>query len=153
MFERFTRAARDVVVCAQEEAAALGHDHVGTEHLLLGIAAAGGGAPRVARHRPRRAARGGRSRAAPTGWTRGRSRRSASTSTRCSRSVEQAFGPGALAARGRGRAGHLPFSPRAKRALELSLREALALGDRHIGSRAHPARRSRASPPAAAPER
>ena len=39
MFERFTRAARDVVVRAQEEATALGHEHVGTEHLLLALSA------------------------------------------------------------------------------------------------------------------
>ena len=44
MFERFTRAARDVVVRAQEEAAALGHDGIGTEHLLLGVAAGAAGA-------------------------------------------------------------------------------------------------------------
>ena len=39
MFERFTRALRDVVIRAQDEAAELGHDFLGTEHLLLGLAA------------------------------------------------------------------------------------------------------------------
>jgi hypothetical protein len=49
------------------------------------------------------------------------------------RSVEESFGPGALSGRRRRRGGHLPLCPKAKRALERSLREALALSDRHIG--------------------
>ena len=47
MFERFTKAARDAVVLAQAEAAALGEDHIGTEHLLLGVAGGPGEAARV----------------------------------------------------------------------------------------------------------
>ena len=133
MFERFTGAARAVVVRAQEEAAGLGHDGIGTEHLLLGLAGADGGVLAslgvdVARLRavvaePRRDELDAAALAA-IGIDLEAVRRSA----------EEAFGPGALAGRRRGRrAGHVPFSPRAKRALELALREALALGDRHIG--------------------
>ncbi|MGH2970293.1 MAG: Clp protease N-terminal domain-containing protein, partial [Solirubrobacteraceae bacterium] len=47
MFERFTKSARDTVVNAQAEARALGHDYIGTEHLLLGVACAPGHAARV----------------------------------------------------------------------------------------------------------
>jgi ATP-dependent Clp protease ATP-binding subunit ClpA len=136
MFERFTRAARDVVVCAQEEATSLGHGGIGTEHLLLGVAAGDGGvlAPLGVDHAALRA-------------TVAANRRDGLDAAALAtigidldavrRSVEESFGPGALAGRRRcrrgGRAGHLPFSPRAKRALERSFREALTLRDGHVG--------------------
>ena len=132
MFNRFTREARDVVERAQEEAAALGHDYIGTEHLLLGVAARGG-LPRVARARPRRPADGGR-RLRRSSSTPTRSRRSASTSTRCAGRSRSRSGRARCPAGARRRGGHVPFCPKAKKALELALREALALGDRHIGS-------------------
>jgi ATP-dependent Clp protease ATP-binding subunit ClpA len=130
MFERFTHAARDAVVCAQEEAAALGHDHVGTEHLLLGVAARDGGV--LASLGVERAAL----RAAVAGlWPEGLDADALATIgidlEAVRRSVEQSFGPGALT--GRRRRGRVPLCPRAKRALERSLREALAQRDRHIG--------------------
>jgi ATP-dependent Clp protease ATP-binding subunit ClpC len=105
MFERFTVRARRVVVLAQEEARELGHDHIGTEHLLLGLI-------REDEGMAVRALDGlGISRPAVR---------------------EQVL---ELAGRG-GQAGpgHIPFTPRAKKALELSLREALQLGHNHIGT-------------------
>ncbi len=137
MFERFTRSARDVVVRAQEEATALGHEHVGTEHLLLGLSALDAGVPGgVLRSlgvdrdvlRNEVIARPGADRLdadalATIGIDLDQVRRS----------VEASFGPGALSRR-RGGGGFRPLTRRAKRALELALREALALGDRHIGS-------------------
>jgi ATP-dependent Clp protease ATP-binding subunit ClpA len=130
MFERFTREARAVVERAQDEAAALGHDYLGTEHLLLGIAA-GGGLPASLglEHHTLRTAIGGSSQQldadalAAIGIDLDAVRRA----------VEESFGPGALSGRRR-RGGHVPICPKAKKALELALREALALGDRHIGS-------------------
>jgi ATP-dependent Clp protease ATP-binding subunit ClpA len=131
MFNRFTREARTVVERAQDEAAALGHDHLGTEHLLLGIAA-GGGLPASLGldHGALRAAVGGASQQldadalAAIGIDLDAVRRA----------VEESFGPGALSGRRGRRGGHVPLCPKAKKALELALREALALGDRQIGS-------------------
>jgi len=138
MFERFTRTARDVVVRAHEEATALGHEHVGTEHLLLGVSALDG------------AAAGGvlRSLDIAEGTLRdevialrGADRLDAAALATIGidldevrRSVEASFGTGALTPRRRRRRGHPPLTPRARRALELALRQALALGDRQIGS-------------------
>lgn len=130
MFERFTRAARDVVIRAQEEAAALGHGGIGTEHLLLGVAAKGDSAALgidVAALRTAVAEASGDGLDAAALATIG------IDLDAVRRSVEQSFGPGALTGRRRDRRGHLPFSPRAKRALERSLREALALRDSRIG--------------------
>lgn len=135
MFERFTQPARDVVVRAQEEAAGLGHDGIGTEHLLLGVATGDGGILRsLGVELPAlRAAVAERRRDELD---------AAALATigidldAVRRSVERAFGPGALAGRRRcrrgRRAGHMPFSPRSKRVLQRSLREALAQGDREI---------------------
>jgi ATP-dependent Clp protease ATP-binding subunit ClpA len=128
MFNRFTREARAVVERAQDEAAALGHDYIGTEHLLLGIAA-GGGLPASlgVEHAALRAAVASSAQdldaaaLAAIGIDLDAVRRA----------VEESFGPGALSRR---RRGHIPFCPKAKKALELSLREALALRDRHIGT-------------------
>jgi ATP-dependent Clp protease ATP-binding subunit ClpA len=133
MFERFTKEARAVVVLAQAEAVALEADRIGTEHLLLGLAAEQGTA----------AARA----LGPLGLTHAALRAELERSgggldadalasigidlDEVRRRVEESFGPGALGGRRKGR---LPFSPGAKRALELALREALVLGDRHIGS-------------------
>ena len=131
MFARFTQAARDAVARAREEAAALGHDHIGTEHLLLGLAA-GGELPGSLgiEHGALRAA----VKAAP--YDRLDADALATIGIDLDavrRSVERSFGPGALGPRRGRRGGQLPFTPRAKRVLELSLREALVLGDRQIG--------------------
>jgi ATP-dependent Clp protease ATP-binding subunit ClpA len=136
MFERFTESAREVVVRAQEESRALGHNHIGTEHLLLGAAAAPGDAARVL---------------ADNGATADALRATVRTELGSTidgealaaigidldeirRRVEAAFGPGALERRRPAREGHIPFTPRAKKSLELALREAIAHGDKHIGT-------------------
>jgi ATP-dependent Clp protease ATP-binding subunit ClpA len=142
MFERFTREARRVVVRAQTEAMALGHNYLGTEHLLLGlfredaVAARALGSVGISRQAviddvraivgacPALAPRPDPAALASLGIDLDEVRRS----------VEATFGPGALEAtcawqRGRGR----PFTPRAKKVLQLSLREALALGHRYLG--------------------
>ena len=105
MFERFTDRARRVVVLAQEEARMLEHNYIGTEHLLLGLALEGEGVAA-----------------------------SALASLDISletvrREVEEIVGRGKEAPRG-----HIPFTPRAKKVLELSLREALQLGHNYIGT-------------------
>jgi ATP-dependent Clp protease ATP-binding subunit ClpA len=133
MFERFTEQARRVVELAHDEAAALGAQRIGIEHLLLGLAAEPQGA----------AARGLdslglghaelRSALSETGGglDAGALESIGIDLDAVRRRVEASFGPGALSGR---RSGRLSFSPKAKKALELSLREAIALGDRHIGS-------------------
>jgi ATP-dependent Clp protease ATP-binding subunit ClpA len=130
MFNRFTRDAREVVERAQDEAAELGHDYIGTEHLLLGIAARGGlPASLGVEHGALQAAVASSSQQldadalAAIGIDLDAVRRA----------VEESFWPGALSGRRR-RRGHIPFCPKAKKALELALREALVLKDRHIGS-------------------
>ena len=105
MFERFTDRARSVVVLAQEESRLLGHNHIGTEHLLLGLLAEREGV----------AARALES----LGVTLDAARQQ----------VREIVGPGSEAARG-----HIPFTPRAKKILELSLREALSLGSEVIST-------------------
>ena len=105
MFERFTDRARRVVVLAQDEARRLNHDYIGTEHILLGLVQEGEGVAAQAL---------------------------------------EALGIGLDAVRhqveeivGRGKdtpGGHIPFTPRAKKVLELSLREALQLGHDYIGT-------------------
>jgi ATP-dependent Clp protease ATP-binding subunit ClpA len=160
MFERFTQAARQVVVRAQEEARAFGHPWLGTEHLLLGVLAEPG-APGVSVltdlgvtvDTGRAALR------QLVGLGRGGLGESDAEALRAlgidldevRRRVEASFGPGALDHPPRPRArrrrprrrsrcepaaatGHLVFMPRAKRALERAQREAIALGDRHIGA-------------------
>jgi ATP-dependent Clp protease ATP-binding subunit ClpA len=142
VFERFTAQAKSVVVGAQNAARELKQPSIGTAVLLLGVAEA-------------RSTAGGRVLVAlgvGEGEIREDIRRAAARTQAFSeedevalrsvgidldevrRSVEEAFGPGALD-RGRGaRAGHIPFTRGAKKALELSLREAIALGHKHIGT-------------------
>ena len=138
MFERFTNEARQTVVLAQQEARELHAGHIGTEHLLLGLVGQGGTpvADVLARHGLDRASTvqaiarfsGGAVLDAEALGAVGidldavRDR------------VEATFGPGALdLPRGRrDPKGHIPFTPRAKKVLELSLREALALKSKSI---------------------
>jgi ATP-dependent Clp protease ATP-binding subunit ClpA len=135
MFERFADDARDAVVRAQAEARRLGHDHIGTEHLLLG--ALGDPASDVARA------------LAPFGLDLVRGREDvveivgrggpdpAALATlgidldEVRARVEATFGPGALSGRA---CGHVPFTPRAKKVLELAVREARALHDARLGA-------------------
>src|SRR5215469_3402404 len=105
MFERFTNQSRRAVVLAQEEARMLNHNYIGTEHLLLGLLHEGQGS----------AARALIAMDVTLGAVR-----------------EQV-----VTIIGRGQeepSGHIPFTPRAKKSLELSLREALQLGDGYIGT-------------------
>jgi hypothetical protein len=105
MFERFTERARRVVVLAQEEARMLNHNYIGTEHLLLGLIHEGEGVAAKALE-------------------------SMGISLEAVRSqVEEIIGQGQAAP-----TGHIPFTPRAKKVLELSLREALQLGHNYIGT-------------------
>jgi ATP-dependent Clp protease ATP-binding subunit ClpA len=132
MFERFTKDAREAVVRAQEEARATCAGHIGTEHLLLAVATGTGhAASALAQHgatveRLRDELPGERldgEALATLGIDLDEIRRR----------VEASFGPGALD-RGRpSRGGHMPLTPESKKALELALREAVRLGDRHIG--------------------
>ena len=105
MFERFTDTARRVVVYAKEEALLLDHDYIGTEHILLGLL-----------------------------------RDDTETAVQVLTSLGAALDPARarveeLAGRGRqAPAGEIPFTPGAKKVLELSLREALQLGHNYIGT-------------------
>ncbi len=145
MFERFTTQARSAVTLAQQEARELGQPYLGTRLLLLGIldepatagaralAALGIGADGV-REDIRRS---DRERAAFSEEDADALRSVGVDLDEVRRRVEEAFGPGALErkpAGGRGVGGHLPLTPRSKKALELALREALHLGHRHIGT-------------------
>jgi len=105
MFERFTDRARRVVVLAQEEARLLNHDHIGTEHILLGLIHEGEGVAYLA--------------LTELGISLDAVRAQ----------VEAEIGQGSEAP-----GGHIPFTPRAKKVLELSLREALQLGHNYIGT-------------------
>ena len=105
MFERFTDRARRVVVLAQEEARLLNHNYIGTEHILLGLIHEGEGVA-------------------------ARALEGMGISLESVRSqVVEIIGQGAQAP-----SGHIPFTPRAKKVLELSLREALQLGHNYIGT-------------------
>ena len=134
MFERFTREAREVVVGAQHEARALRHARIGTEHLLLGLLA------QPATTSARVLARHGVDRQVVVEAVRGFVGDDLDADALTSlgidldavrERVEEAFGPGALDGPP-GRQGHLPFTPRAKKVLELSLRKALALKQKTI---------------------
>ena len=105
MFERFTDRARRVVVLAQEEARMLNHNYIGTEHILLGLIHEGEGVAAKALE-------------------------SLGISLEAVRQqVEAIIGQGQQAP-----SGHIPFTPRAKKVLDLSLREALQLGHNFIGT-------------------
>jgi ATP-dependent Clp protease ATP-binding subunit ClpA len=105
MFERFTDRARRVVVLAQEEARMLNHNYIGTEHILLGLIHEGEGVAAKALE-------------------------SLGISLEAVRQqVEEIIGQGQQAP-----SGHIPFTRRAKKVLELSLREALQLGHNYIGT-------------------
>jgi ATP-dependent Clp protease ATP-binding subunit ClpC len=105
MFERFTDRARRVIVYAQEEARRLDADHVGTEHILLGLIREGEG----------------------VGVKALKALGLSLESLR--RQTEEAAGPSPGAPDGR-----IPFTPRAKKVLELSLRESLQIGHKYIGT-------------------
>src|SRR3982751_4550178 len=105
MFERFTDRARRVVVLAQEEARMLSHNYIGTEHILLGLIHEGEGVAAKALESLGISLEGVR------------------------QQVEEIIGQGQQAP-----SGHIPFTPRAKKVLELSLREALQLGHNYIGT-------------------
>jgi ATP-dependent Clp protease ATP-binding subunit ClpC len=105
MFERFTNQSRYAIVAAQEEARSLDHDYIGSEHLLLGLLREDQG-------------------------TSARALASAGITLEAARhDVEALIGRGE-----RPPSGHIPFTRRAKKCLELSLREALQLGHRYIGT-------------------
>jgi ATP-dependent Clp protease ATP-binding subunit ClpA len=147
MFERFTDSARKATVDAQVVARRLGHGHIGTEHLLLGLLDTDGIAGQVLRGLGITPAAVEREILAEVGrGPLGTGDAEALGAIgidldEVRRRVEANFGPGALhwhpdrRCRGdRPRLGHIPFTPRAKKVLELSLREALALKHRYIGS-------------------
>jgi ATP-dependent Clp protease ATP-binding subunit ClpA len=105
VFERFTDRARRVIPLAQEEAQRLNHNYIGTEHLLLGLLREGDGVAAKALA-------------------------SLGISLEAVRAqVEELIGQGQSAP-----TGHIPFTPRAKKVLELSLREALQLGHNYVGT-------------------
>ena len=150
MFERFHRDARETVVLAQEEARLLDHDFIGTEHLLLsmlrqpetvaGRVLAGHG---LDHDRVKDFIGGLRVElAAPDEDIDAQALETIGIDLDAIREkVEAAFGPGALDREPRARrnrpwrpGGHLPFTRRAKKVLELSLRESLRLGHDHIGN-------------------
>jgi ATP-dependent Clp protease ATP-binding subunit ClpC len=106
MFERFTERARRVVVLAQQEARMLNHNYIGTEHILLGLIREGDGV------------------AAKALMTMGISLDAVR------QAVEDIIGRGTQAPS----EGHIPFTPRSKKVLELSLREARQLGASYIGT-------------------
>lgn len=105
MFERFTDKARQVVVGAQREACALDHNYIGTEHILLGLLCVGDGV-------------------------------AFEILDECEVRIEDARRRVAqIIGRGDGKpAAHIPFTPRAKKVLELSFREAKRAGDEHVGT-------------------
>ena len=105
MFERFTDRARRVVVLAQDEARSLNHNYIGTEHLLLGLITEGEGV--------------------------------AAKALESLDIIKDAVRAAVIDIIGEGEKpveGHIPFTPRAKRVFELSLREALQLGHNYIGT-------------------
>jgi ATP-dependent Clp protease ATP-binding subunit ClpA len=143
MFERFTTPARESVVRAQDAARRLGDDHIGVEHLLLGLLAEREGIASttlaelgVTTERVERelAAIRGRGRG-PLGPAEAEALRTIGIDLEAiRRRVEASFGPGALD-RGRARRrGHLPFTKEAKKTIELGLREAIALKHKEIGA-------------------
>jgi ATP-dependent Clp protease ATP-binding subunit ClpA len=105
MFERFTNRARHVVVLAQEEARQLQHNYIGTEHILLGLLGE------------------------PDGLAFRALERFGMSLDGAQEDVKAIVGTGKSAP-----SGHIPFTPRAKKTLELALREALQLHHNYIGT-------------------
>ena len=105
MFERFTDRARRVVVLAQDEARSLEHNYIGTEHILLGLIREGEGVAAKALEMANISLEGVRDQ------------------------VIEIIGKGENDSKD-----HIPFTPRAKKVLELSMREALQLGHNYIGT-------------------
>jgi ATP-dependent Clp protease ATP-binding subunit ClpC len=105
VFERFTDRARRVVVLAQEEARMLSHNYIGTEHILLGLIHEGEGVAALTIESMNISLEAVR------------------------RQIEEIIGQGQATP-----TGHIPFTPRAKKVLELSLRESLQLGANYIGT-------------------
>jgi ATP-dependent Clp protease ATP-binding subunit ClpA len=160
MFERFTDRARESVVQAQGEARLLRHHYIGTEHLLLGILREGTGVGARVLDRlgiDLDSVRGDVVRIVGEGPADGYEKDAEALRAigidvaEIRRRIEEAFGPGALdrkviSRRRRRRrdrcapisdaliGGHIPFTPKAKKVLELALREALALGHKYIGT-------------------
>ncbi|TDD69961.1 Clp protease N-terminal domain-containing protein [Actinomadura rubrisoli] len=140
MFERFTQGARNAVTGAQAQGRALGHHHIGTEHLLLALLEGGDAtAGTLGRH------------GLDAGDIRARIARLSGSPLdpealraigidldAVREATEEAFGEGALDAPAgkpcRPPKGHIPFTPRAKKALEQSLRQAIRLKQKHIAS-------------------
>jgi ATP-dependent Clp protease ATP-binding subunit ClpA len=140
MFERFTSSARECVASAQEEAAALHHGYIGTEHLLIALAGERGGLGGqvlrglgVSQEELRASLAAG---AEPPGIDSDALASIGIDLNEVRRRAEETFGPGALEAgqRRRSNGGYLPFTPKSKKALELALRSALHLDDDFIGS-------------------
>jgi ATP-dependent Clp protease ATP-binding subunit ClpA len=139
VFERFTPDAREVVVRAQEEARTLRHDHIGTEHLLLALLRRDTATTAVLRRHGLDHDEVAEAVAAHLGGEDldAEALRTLGIDLDAVRDVAEAtFGPGALDAphRGerRGVPAHIPFTSRAKKVLELSLREALAMRSNRI---------------------
>jgi ATP-dependent Clp protease ATP-binding subunit ClpA len=136
VFERFTKQARQVVVLAQQEARQLRHPAIGTEHLLLGLLGEGGVAGQALQERGLQAAT---VRQRVIAIVHGGLDPQALATLgidldQVRQATEAAFGPGALDARGPVQTGHIPFSKRGKKVLELSVREAVRLKHDHIGA-------------------
>ncbi len=139
MFERFTPEAREVVVLAQEEARTLRHDHVGTEHLLLALLRLDTPTTAVLRRHGLDHAEVAEAVTASAGGDGldADALRTLGIDLDAVRDVVEAtFGPGALGPPSGGRRtsspGHIPFTAGAKKVLELSLREALAMRSNRI---------------------
>ena len=138
MFERFTAEARQVVVDAQHEARQMHAGHIGTEHLLLALLAQPGTvtAAVLTRHGLTHDAVASSVRAflGDEGLDAAALSSVGIDLDAVRESVEATFGPGSLDAGRRTVRGHIPFTPRAKKVLELSLREAHRRGDDYIGA-------------------
>ena len=152
MFERFTAAAREAVVQAQLEARALEHGHIGTEHVLLALladtdgptAAALGVTHDAVRDEVRRRVRNTPDVQPDRDEADAAALRAIGIDLdQVRRTIEENFGPGALHLPNpqpkrrvgwwrRATSGHIPFTPRAKKVLELSLREAIRLKQNYI---------------------
>jgi ATP-dependent Clp protease ATP-binding subunit ClpA len=142
MFERFTQGARGIVKDAVGEARRLGHPNIGTEHLLLALSRTDADMARRVlgglgvTHEEVEKTTAGQLEWGPEEFSRADGEALESLGIdleEVRRRTEATFGTGALNRRGKSSKRHLPFTRNAKKALELSLRESLALGHKHIG--------------------